>query len=123
MLTDSALVIRTQAVDAIEALRPPGSESALAAATLDPRNHHGGKALWVPQKALKALVRMGARDQAWALLPLLKNRQDLDLIRQTLSALATLRPDEARWVLSKTAPNASLAAVAGTWQQAAERFR
>ena len=123
MLKDPALVIRTQAVDAIESLRPAGSEQALAAATLDARNHHGGKALWVPQKALQALIRLEASPQAWSLLPLLEKKQDPALIRLTLETLAKLKPDEARLISLKLPGNASLSARSVAWREARERYR
>lgn len=123
MLKDPALVIRTQAVDAIEALRPPGAEQALADATIDSRNHHGGKALWVPQKAIQALVRLEAEAQAWSLLPLLEKKQDSRLVRLTLDALAKLRPQESRLISLKLPGNASVAARSSAWREASTRFR
>ncbi len=122
MLKDPALVIRTQAVAAIESLRPAGAEQALAEAALDARNHHGGKALWVPQKALQALIRLEAGPQAWSLLPLLDRKQDPALIRLTLDTLSKLRPDEARLISSKLPGNASLSALSSAWRQASERY-
>lgn len=58
LLRDPALVVRTEAVETIRKLRPPGSTEALLDAVEDPRNYHAGKAQWVPQHALAALAEL-----------------------------------------------------------------
>ncbi|MFN7683923.1 MAG: hypothetical protein ACK5QT_00735 [Oligoflexia bacterium] len=55
LLKDKALVVRTEAVETVLKLNPPGASEALLAAALDPGNYAGGKGLWVPQRALRAL--------------------------------------------------------------------
>ena len=57
LLHDSALVVRMEAIEAIDRLDPPGSHTALLSAIRDSSNYHGGRAQWVPQRALKSLVR------------------------------------------------------------------
>ena len=58
-LKDPALAVRAEAVETVEELRIPGAVSALLAVLQDERNYPGGKALWVPQKALRALEELG----------------------------------------------------------------
>lgn len=88
---DKALVVRWEAVAAIERLRPPGAVSALISAIHDPRNYHAGKALWVPQRALNALVALNAKEAAAHLLPLLdRERTDPALVAQAQYALRSL---------------------------------
>lgn len=86
LLTDPALVVRSRAVDLIAS---PASAPALARAALDPKNHPGGRALWVPQKAIRALVRLQAREELRAVVRQLGKRQDPSL-RLELTAAAKI---------------------------------
>jgi hypothetical protein len=98
LLEDPALVVRSRAVDTVIRLRPPGTQNALVAAALHPANHHGGKALWVPQKALRGLADLPrtAETQTLAekLAPLLASGRD--------PALASLVREAARPGASRT---------------------
>jgi hypothetical protein len=90
LLKDKALVVRLEAVQAIEKLRPPGAAIALASAANDPANYHGGKAQWIPQRALSALVSMEAREAAPLLKPMLERTSDPEILRQTVLALEVM---------------------------------
>ncbi|MGE4105968.1 MAG: HEAT repeat domain-containing protein [Bacteriovoracia bacterium] len=60
-LRDKALVVRSEAVQAVERIYPKGDREAIAAlmeTVRDSSNYHRGKAQWVPQKAVEALVRL-----------------------------------------------------------------
>jgi HEAT repeat protein len=90
LLQDPALVVRLEAVEAVEKLQPPGAVEALTA-TLESRdNYHGGKAQWVPQKALLALASLHAQGQAPRLKKLLEHENDPELQIQTVSTLESL---------------------------------
>ncbi|MBI2606908.1 MAG: hypothetical protein HYW49_12615, partial [Deltaproteobacteria bacterium] len=54
-LRDSALIVRTSAVDAIAHLSLKNSAPKLADALTDPANYHGGKPLWIGNHLVKAL--------------------------------------------------------------------
>jgi HEAT repeat protein len=90
LMRDPALVVRLEAVQTVEKLRPAGAEELLVAALHDEKNYHAGKAQWVPQRALSALVSMKARDSAPKLLRLLGRATDPDLQRRTVQALEAL---------------------------------
>jgi HEAT repeat protein len=90
LLKDPALVVRLEAVQTLEKLKPVGSEEALVAVLRDERNYHAGKAQWVPQRALTALVTLNAKSSAPKLLPLLGRTSDPELQRQTVAALESL---------------------------------
>lgn len=97
-LKDKALVIRSQAVDVVAQFQSPESTDALIDAALAKENHPGGKALWVPQKALKAITLLPPNlksTRAWQLTPLLAQKQDQELSTLALSALESLLPQEA----------------------------
>ena len=76
-------MVRSRAVDSVARLRPAGAREALVATALDPANHHGSKALWVPQKALKALASLPSTPESHAvtekLSALLKPGRDPEL--------------------------------------------
>ncbi len=55
LLHDPALVVRSEAITSVQALKPQGSMYALIDTLLSPENYHHGKALIIPQKAIKAL--------------------------------------------------------------------
>lgn len=76
-LKDDALVVRTEAVDAIRVLRPLGAERELMTALEDPSNYYHGKAQWVPDKALAGLANFSARQY----LPRLKALSTSSLLR------------------------------------------
>jgi hypothetical protein len=91
LLRDPALVVRNEAVVAAQTLRPTGTIDALIAATHDEKNYHRGKAQWVPQNALDALVKIGAPGNvAHRLLALLDRKSDEGLVKKTLQTLETL---------------------------------
>lgn len=90
LLKDPALVVRSEAVEAIEALKPKGAVSALIAAIESRDNYHQGKAQWVPQKALRALVSLNAKGIAFRLAPLLDRTQDPALQSETVNTLEAL---------------------------------
>jgi HEAT repeat protein len=107
-LKDRALVIRSQAVDVVVKFQSPEVTDALIDAALAKENHHGGKALWVPQKALRALAQLPAYSatRAWKLTELLAQKQNQELSSLTLGALEKLLPQEAAQM--KLLPTTSL---------------
>ena len=109
LLRDPSLIVRTEAVEAISRLRPPGAKDALLSALEDSANYHQGKAQWVPARALQALVKMGAKDTAPKLRPLLFRTRDPELQKQTVQALESLTG-------RKLAPGAPLAARIDQWK-------
>jgi HEAT repeat protein len=90
LLKDPALVIRSEAVDAIIKLRPDGAEDALIAALEDSKNYRAGKAQWVPQKALAALVQLKAVKAAPKLEPLLRHEKDPEIRQKAREAIEAL---------------------------------
>jgi hypothetical protein len=85
---------------------------ALIEAALAKENHHGGKALWVPQKALRAIAQLPApldSPRAWQLTALLAQKQDQELSALTLLALEKLLPNEASQLKRRTKGNLSQA--------------
>lgn len=90
LLKDPALVVRSEAVDTVARLRPTGAVPALLQTIEEKDNYHGGKAQWVPQKALKALVELKAVEAAPKLRPLLSRTNDPELLEQTVRALEAL---------------------------------
>jgi len=95
LLKDPALVVRSEAVVTIEKLAPEGAPEALVEAIKDGANYRGGKAQWVPQKALAALVSLKAVHLVGKLLPLLEHKYDpalQALAARTISILKNLKP-------------------------------
>lgn len=90
LLKDKALLVRSEAVETVARLRPEGSVDALLGALEYSENYHGGKAQMVPQKALSALVALGAREAAPRLAPLLSHERDPELQKRTVEALESL---------------------------------
>jgi HEAT repeat protein len=90
LLRDPALVVRSEAVDAVEKLRPAGAVEALMSAIEHGANYHAGKAQWVPQKALSALVTLKAKGIEGRLRPLLKHELDPALQLRTVETLEKL---------------------------------
>jgi HEAT repeat protein len=90
LLQDPALVVRLEAVEAVLKLQPAGASEALLATLEHGANYHGGKAQWVPQKALLALASLHASGLAPRLKPLLDHEQDPDLQKQTLATVESL---------------------------------
>lgn len=90
LLRDPALVVRLEAVATVEKLRAPGAADALVTVLTDRANYHGGKALWVPERALQALVNLQAREMVPRLLPLLEHGDDPRLLQKTVAALDAL---------------------------------
>ncbi|MGZ3697479.1 MAG: HEAT repeat domain-containing protein [Bdellovibrionota bacterium] len=96
LIRDPALVVRSAAVDAIIHLRPLGAVDALSRALDDPENYHGGKALWVPQKALAGLVSLHATSQISKLQGVLARSRDPEMKRQVAVCLRALKSTEIR---------------------------
>jgi hypothetical protein len=93
LLRDPALVVRSEAVEVIQTLKPEGAALALVSALENNENYHAGKALWVPQKALTALVSLQATEATPALTKLLTNpalQRDLAFRKQLHQALSVL---------------------------------
>ena len=90
LLKDSALVVRLEAVDAVKELKPAGASRALVAALRNQENYHYGKAQWVPEKALQALVELQDKAVVPDLKPLLDHRKDPKLQKQAMLALEAL---------------------------------
>ena len=97
LLHDKALVVRAEAVETIRILKPAGSARALLSTLNDPENYHRGKALWVPQKALRALASMHASEVTSEIQAFLRSKQTQkdpelkELTQKTLSSLNTLK--------------------------------
>lgn len=90
LLKDPALVVRAEAVEAVKILKPPGSTQALLSVLQSQDNYRFGKAQWVPQRALSALVVLHDFSVVPYLRPLLDHQKDPELQRQTIFALQTL---------------------------------
>jgi HEAT repeat protein len=93
LLKDPALVVRTEAIETILRLKPEGSVEALLETLEAPENYHGGKAQWVPQHALEALIQLKAPPTiAPRLAPLLRREHqgDQSLQQSVLAALEAL---------------------------------
>ena len=58
LLKDPALVVRLEAIQSVEKLKPDGVAKALLAVVADSQNYHHGKAQWVPERALDALLHL-----------------------------------------------------------------
>jgi HEAT repeat protein len=90
LLKDPALVVRLEAVTAVQKLRPVGVVSGLVDCLGDEANYHGGKALWVPLKSLEALAALRASEAMPKLKPLLEHITDPDLLAKTVDTLDSL---------------------------------
>ena len=98
LLRDPALVVRLEAVDVLAQLKPAGSEAALLEALQSRANYHGGRAQWVPQRALAALVKLNRENPtrfpnpelARKLRPLLDHTSDPALQAKTVETLEAL---------------------------------
>jgi HEAT repeat protein len=90
LLKDPSLAVRLEAVAATRRLRPPGAAQALLGVLGSGDNYHGGKALWVPGRALAALTALHATEAASSLRPLLDHMGDPDLLLETIDALERL---------------------------------
>jgi HEAT repeat protein len=111
LLKDPALVVRVEAVDAVQTLKPAGAVDALINALEHGANYHRGKATWVPQKALAALVELKAAAAAPKLKPLLKHERDPALVEQVVATLEQLTG-------RKLAPGKPLAVRVAAWEKA-----
>ena len=118
-LKDPALLVRSQAVDSIQKLNSPRAAAALVAAALDPSNYSGGKAIWVPEKAIHALTELKATHEIWLLSPLLSHQSDPKLQTQVLGALASLHPHEAMGIQKILGPKATPSKWAKAWLELA----
>lgn len=91
LLKDPALVVRMEAVDTVKKLQPEGSIDALLEVVASEDNYVHGKAQWVPQRALVALMEMKAsRSIAPKIAPLLKRESDPDLQSTAISTLESI---------------------------------
>lgn len=90
LLHDPALVVRLEAVQVIETLKPKGAEEALAEILQRPENYHHQIAQWVPQRVLKALETLQAQKAAPLIEPLLHHSQDPELQKAALETLQSL---------------------------------
>ncbi len=93
LLHDPALVVRAEAVQAIKVLKPKGAVAALIEALNAEENYHGGKAQWVPQKVLSAIVELKAKETAPQLLSLLehpRHQRDSEFLSMTVRTLELL---------------------------------
>jgi HEAT repeat protein len=92
LLKDPALAVRAEAALTVAKLNPPGAVEALLSAIEDPANYHGGKAQWVPHKALDGLVTLQApASVAGRLRKLLDRSGDSLLLEKTVETLEKLR--------------------------------
>ena len=91
LLEDPSLLVRLKAVPAIEQLKPVGFQEALAKAVSDTRNFRGGKAQWVPYRALTALENTSAPKSVLPLMaPALSQNSDLKFQTQLIQTLEKL---------------------------------
>jgi HEAT repeat protein len=90
LLFDPALVVRREAVETVARLRPAGAASALIKTIYAEENYHEGRAIWVPQAALRALVSLKAQGVARDLRPLLLRFEDPALQREAVNTLEIL---------------------------------
>jgi HEAT repeat protein len=90
LLKDPALVVRVEAVEAVKVLKPEGGAQALISVLQSQDNYRFGKAQWVPQRALSALVVLHDFSVVPYLRPLLDHQKDPELQRQTIFALQML---------------------------------
>ncbi len=95
LASDPALVIRLQAIETLNKLRPTGLADALLRAAMDgqnyrPANFRTGRADWVPQKALEALRELRPAGYARKLLPLLNEMKDGRMRAHALHTIESL---------------------------------
>lgn len=112
-LKDPALVVRLEAVYALETLKPSGAINALLDSLRDQNNYHRGKAQWVPQRALQALVKLKASSAAPQLRPLL-DHQDLSFRKEVVNTLDLIGVQRK----PAMAKSASLQARVNAWKNA-----
>jgi len=94
LLNDPALVVRSEAVSAIASLKLQGGVDALVQTIQDPKNYHRGKAQWVPNYALSALVQMGApKTVASQLREILNKDSDPRLLQSAVDTFDSLYKD------------------------------
>lgn len=90
LLRDPALVVRAEAVEVVKLLQPPGAIDALVATLARQENYHRGKAQWVPQRVLAALISLKAKEAVSRLRPLLDHQLDPELQKLTIRTLEKL---------------------------------
>ncbi|MEK7692359.1 MAG: HEAT repeat domain-containing protein [Bdellovibrionota bacterium] len=90
LVEDRALVVRVEAIEAIVRLRPIGSVSALTKALTAESNFRNGRALWVPRRALEALVKLGGKEAVPTIATLLSHDQDPELQASAIASLEAL---------------------------------
>lgn len=90
-LKDDALIVRTTAVEAIGHLGLKASFPKLVDALFDPRNFHGGKALWIHKHILDVFKSHRYDPAVPKLVELLeKSKEDQKLQTQVLAALESI---------------------------------
>lgn len=91
MLRDPALVVRREVVIVIEKLHLKAGIQPLVQTLKDKKNFHKGRAQWVPNRALKALIELKApANISKDLRHLLEYQQDPGLLRETVTTLDQL---------------------------------
>lgn len=116
LLKDPALLVRAEAIEAVMALRPPGSLPALISTLKAGHNYHKGKAQMVPQRALDAIAKLGARESAPELAPLLGHDQDPVIQERVIKTLESLTG-------KKLVAQASLGARVKAWKKELSSLR
>lgn len=107
LLKDKALVVRLEAVDTVAHLKPKGWEQALLRVMDRPENYVRGRALWVPNRALKALKQCDDLKTVKTaivpkLKPLLGRSQDPELLDETIATLEAVTHSATPKNLSRT---------------------
>ncbi len=90
MLEDSALVVRTAAVESLKALNAVGSKDLLWEKLYNAQNYRAGESLWIRRHILQALVQF-ATPQQEAKFTALLNDQDKSLRPLARQALQKIR--------------------------------
>lgn len=95
LLKDPARVVRTDAVQTLERLRPKNALELFLGVLRDPSNFHRGRAFLVAKKALVAIVKLQPPLQITPkLAPLLNFSKDPELLRLTVRSLEILTKDK-----------------------------
>jgi HEAT repeat protein len=89
MLNDSALVVRTAAVESLKALNATTAQDILWEKLYDSQNYHAGESLWIRRHILEALVQFATPDQEAKFAAVLKekDRSLRPLARQALEKI------------------------------------
>ncbi len=111
-LDDVALVVRSEAAGALLSLsrqfpeaNSPAVQRRLAAALHDSRNYSGNQPLWVPEKALAALVNFGAQGELPSIGKLQRRFKNSDWATKLDSAARRLESQRSMSNLSRAQPS------------------